>query len=306
MARFWATICSDLHWWARRVSSIVWVMTVRGWGRVLLATLLLNAIGCSGASSADNAYTAGPGDYHGGQTGSLRPCSTPWETSQGGTVPAGDAALVFHTGCTAGSEITLTDQNGELIAFEMVELDDGVVLLRADAALEPGDYRVETPDGSEQTLTVTEPAPLPMKLGTLTRVADSCSLTFRLELDPAVLPYLSLLRLEYSLVGSARLPWFEYGTVPENSAAPLLAVDGLTPGPHRLEVFPSLAGETMVPDTAVLDFVHDCHRAEPPESGSCALPASLRSGAGAGLAHALPGLILVLLLRLRRRREAIN
>ena len=274
-------------------------MTVWGWGRVLLAATLLSCLGCSASDSAETSQ----GGFYGGQTGSLRPCSTPWETSQGGTVPAGDAALVFRTGCPAGNEITLVDQEGEPVAFEMVELDDGVVLLRADAALEPGSYRVKTPDGGEQTLTVTEPAPLPMKLGTLTQVADTCSRTFELQLDAAVTPYLSLLRLEYSLDGGARLPWFEYGTVPQHgSAAPLLGIENLTTGPHHLEVFPSLAGETTPPDTAELDFVYDCPDAEPAASG-CAVAPPVRRELGR-VGWSLSGLCVVVLLRLRRRRRS--
>ena len=281
-------------------------MTVRGWGRVLLATLLLNAIGCSYATSADE-LSSRPGDHHGGQTGSLRPCSTPWETSQGGTVPAGDAALVFHTGCSTDKDITITDEAGQPVPFELIEVDEGVVLLRADAALPPGNYRVETPDGAEQTLTVTEPAPLPMDLGTLTRVADSCSLTFQLALDPAVVPYLSLLRLEYSLDAAGRLPWFEYGTVPENSASLLLAVDYLTVGSHRLELFASLAGETMAPDPVSLDFVHECHGAEPAEPGSCATAGALGPEPGAGMTQTLMGLgLFVSLLWVRRRRMPVS
>lgn len=198
---------------------------------------------------------AGPGDFHGGQTGSLRPCSTPAFSPDltPPSIPTGDAAVVFHTGCTSDAQFKITDANGEPVPFELEALDNGVVLLQTDEALTPGNYQVETPDGTEKTVTVTEPAPIPTALGSLAH-ASGCRPLFTLYFDPAVHPYLPLMRLEYAVDGGERQVWFEYGTIELVDGGAWLELFDVDEGQHEIEVFGMIAGEDMGPDAAVLNF----------------------------------------------------
>jgi len=238
--------------------------------------------------------SADVGDIHGGQTGSLRPCSTPAFTPSlpAPRVPTGDAAVVFHTGCTTDAQFKITDANGEPVPFELEALDDGVVLLQTDEALMPGTYQVETPDGSEETVTVTVPAPLPTALGSLTRAFGSCHPLFTLSFDPAVYPYLPLMRLEYAVDGGERQVWFEYGTIALDEGAAWLELNDLSRGQHEVEVFGMIAGEDMGPDPAVLNFSFDgCDSDEDTDrTFSC----SLAQG-GAGATEPIGASVLMLL-----------
>jgi hypothetical protein len=226
------------------------------------------------------------GGYYGGQTGSLRPCSTPAFMVSDPSVPTGDAALVFHTGCTTDAAFQITDQNGELVPFDLETLDDGVVLVKTEEALSPGSYQVETPDGAAQTVTVTAPAPLPTTLGTLTPLTTSCSAVFELQIDVALRPYLPLVRLEYAVDGAERQVWFEFGTIPQGESALDLEVP-TSPGAHHLEVFGTIAGEATGPDAVALDFsLTACADGEDDGMPLCAVAqpgvGTSRSGAGIG------------------------
>lgn len=250
-------------------------MRVRGWGWVLPALTVLGLSGCAASDSASGDY----GGHYGGQTGSLEPCTTPpaFMVSDP-SVPTGDAALVFHTGCSTDAGFQLTDANGEPVPFEVETLDDGVVLVKTEGALSPGSYRIETPNGAEQTVTVTQPAPLPTTLGTLAPLSTSCNAVFELSFDAALRPYLPLLRLEYAVDGSERKVWFEYGTIPQGESSLDLEVSA-SPGEHQLEVFGSIAGEDTGPNAVALDFSFaPCADSA---DGGMALCAVSQTGAGA-------------------------
>lgn len=282
-------------------------MRVRGWGWVLPATAVMGFWGLLACSSSEEASAdrgGYDGGYWGGQTGSLVPCSTPAFTSEDPSVPSGDAAVVFHTGnCTV--PFSVTDQNGESVPFELVQLDDGVVLLKTDTALTPGVYEIETGNGQTAEVTVTEARELPMQAGTLERLGapTECSRTFALTFDESMLAYLPLLKLEYSLDGGPVLPWFEFGTVPQNASSVALGISALSYGSHELRVYASIAGEAEQPPPAVLTFSHEpCPPGAEPDSGAiCAMrPLALTTnapGAPAGLA-----LLGLMVLGLRRRR----
>lgn len=240
------------------------------------------------------------GGFHGGQTGSLRPCSTP-AFGPTSSVPTGDAALVFHTGCATDANFTITDANGEPVPFELQALDDGVVLVQTDEALTPGSYEIETPDGAQQTVTVTDPVPLPTQLGTLAAATGSCRPLFELTFDDAVAPYLPFLRLEYAVDGGARQVWFEYGTLASQDSAWLeLAVP--TTGDHQVEVFGTIAGEDAQPDPAILEFSFTrCVSGDDEGMTLCSLA---RGGAGAASAGSGSALLLLgAALALGRRRR---
>lgn len=305
-ARFWTIECSELHWLAlatlalRRDSQL---MKNRGWGWVLPALVLLSgAWGCVDSNYALNAQPQPPG-HHGGQTGSLRPCSAP-AFAPTSSIPTGDAALVFHTGCATDAEFKITNENGEPVPFELEALDDGVVLLATEEALTPGSYQVETPDGNQQTVTVTAAATLPEELGTLTYSSGSCDPLFELVFDDAVAPYLRFLRLEYAVDGGARQVWFEYGTLASQDSAWLELADP-TSGEHRLEVFGTIAGEDVHPDSATLTFdFTPCAAADDDGMTVCALGAG---GAGTSRAGGVAALVLVgAALALGRRRQSVT
>jgi len=202
------------------------------------------------------------------------------------SVPTGDAALVFHTGCPGDAGFQLTDANGEPVPFELETLDDGVVLVKTDGALSPGNYRIETPDGAERTVTVTEPAQLPTTLGTLAPLSTSCSAVFELSIAEAIRPYLPLVRLEYALDGGERQVWFEYGTIPPGDFALDLEVP-TSPGEHHLEIIGSIAGEDTGPNAVALDFSFaPCADGADGGMAPCAVSqtgaGASRSGAGLG------------------------
>ena len=254
----------------------------------------------------------GSGGFQGGQTGSLQPCSAPafepapYPAPMGEpSVPTGDAAVVFHTGCSADAGFKITDANGEPVPFELLELEDGVVLLKADEALTPGTYQVGTPDGTQETVTVTDPVPLPTQLGTLSS-GQMCPALFQLTFAPEVEPYLPLMRLEYSVDGGPRRVWFEYGTIPVPTESVLLEVEGVEVGAHRVEVFALIAGEDMGPEPLSNSFAStDCGSGD---EGDGTFQCSVRRGAGvasagSGTALALLGIALVWT---RRRRPPLT
>ena len=211
----------------------------------LWVLLSLVSVACTQSSSREYAESPSP---RGGQTGSLRPCDTPVEASP--TLPAGDAAFIFHGGCPAPEAFTLTDAEGNPLDFELETLENDVILLRAEQALTPGIYNVSTPDGSQASVTVAPAAPLPTKLGTLADISANCSALLRLDLDPAMLPYLPLVKLEYSVDGGPRRVWFEYGTVVLEDGYAYLAPSGVESG-SRVTVFVSIAGETSAAEPEV-------------------------------------------------------
>lgn len=274
-------------------------MSIRGWGWVPPALVILGGgiAGCNATSS-----DADSGGHWGGQTGSLQPCSTPSLGPAPSAVPTGDATVVFHTGCSSDTNFTLTNANGEPVPFALEPVDDGVVLLRTEESLDPGSYQVETPDGERGTVTVTEPVPLPSKLGSL-RKDGSCGALFALTFDPAVEPYLPLMRLEYAVDGGERRVWFEYGTIATLYDEAWLEIPNVSHGDHVLEVFGLIAGETAGPDTAKTTFWYKpCTDDEAGDEGvvcSVGSPGAEAAGAGSGTALVLLG---VALARRRRRR----
>lgn len=275
-------------------------MRIRGWGWVLPALIGLG--GGWGCASTSNDSAVG-GGFHGGQTGSLRPCSTPAFGSSA-SVPTGDAALVFHTGCATDADFKITDQNGELVPFELEALGDGVVLLQTEEALTPGTYEVQTPDGQQQTVTVTDPAPLPTQLGTLIHTPQRCRPLFELGFDDTIAPYLPFLRLEYSVDDGPKQTWFEYGTLASSQGSAWLELGPLTRGDHRLEVFGTIAGEEMQPGSERVSFPYTpCAGDDATDDGLA--PCTLGRG-GAGAAAGDGPLTLVLIgaaFALGRRRR---
>jgi hypothetical protein len=245
------------------------------------------------------------GGHLGGQTGSLVPCSTPPQFSADGAVPEGDAAFVFHSGCASEEAFSVLDENGVPVSFQLEELDNGVVLVRTDTALTAGSYTVVAPDGNVRTVTVEASAPLPSNLGELSRPADSCSNLVLLTLSSEVLPYVPLLRLEFSMDGSPFAVWFEYATVPQSSTPLRLALNDLQPGTHEVRVASYIAGETIGSEPASLTFTSECQPALV-DNGGCSLGKRGPWSRVPGLAAALSLLFFATGVGWRRRRRPVS
>jgi hypothetical protein len=256
------------------------------------------------------------GGFHGGQTGSLTPCSTPPQFSAGGgVVPEGDAAFVFRSGCPAGEGFSVLDENGTPVSFQLEELDDDVVLLRTESTLTPGSYTVTTPDGKTSTVVVSDAVPLPSDIGWLRHV-DSCSNLVELVLSEEVLPYLPLLRLEYSIDGLPFVVWFEYGTVPTGDLTLQLALDSAGAGTHEVRVSAVLAGESVGPEPEGLVFTVQCQQPQtlpgqspPPDSGgaaNCSLAGQASSSVTSGLMAILSLILVWMGVGWRRRRRKVS
>jgi len=241
---------------------------------VLLLPLLALASGCGSSSEAasGNAGTGAGGAYTGGQTGSLIPnCGIAPLSEEGGTVPSGEQALVFYTrGCpqVQAADLVITDADGQPIDLEVEELGDGAYLVKATASFAEGAYTVEPPDmqGQAVALEVAAPAPLPTRLGEAVADTSTCEgLDFSVQLDEAVLPYLSLMRFELSVDDGEPFLWGDYGSLIPLSSGKLL---GFLPycsstgcielGRHELRITGTIAGETAQPDPTALSFTVDC------------------------------------------------
>jgi len=113
-------------------------------------------VGCSsslddGASSGNRA-PGGITDPRGGQIGSLIPdCGVaPLSKKEQVSVAAGDGAFVVHTDpCTGGQvpQFQLLDEMGTTLTYQTESLGNGVLLIRSDMALVPGQYTVTELDG---------------------------------------------------------------------------------------------------------------------------------------------------------------
>jgi hypothetical protein len=241
----------------------------------------------------------------GGQTGSLIPCIP----RSFGNVPAGDGAFVGYTSDCEGlrppDDFRLADASGNVIELTPVELGGGNVLFRAEQALPPGRYTVNSEGTSfERELVVTEAEALPLALGSLTFVEGSgCPPAFTLELDAAVLPYKALLKLSVAVDGGAPSDWVRFGELASTSAEGPLSLELPCPrhclarGRHQLVLSGEIAGETLDLAPLALAFDATCNEAD---GVACALSAPRR--------HGLPGFLLGVLalvscVRARRRRR---
>jgi hypothetical protein len=174
------------------------------------------------------------------------------------------------------NDVQVVDPYGNIVPVTLEPLTDGVLLVRSDVALEPGVYGVAVAGESEswQTeLTVFEPRPLPMRIGTLAE-ADiaNCKASFVLDLDAAAAEYAPLMRLSVIVDGGPRTTWLDYGFVQPEQGRVALEIANcspvcLGPGVHDLTITAEIAGETAQPDPIELRFEHDC----PEESGSCSV-----------------------------------
>lgn len=173
----------------------------------------------------------------------------------------------------------------------------GVYLVRADASVAAGDYRLELPDASSSTLAVADAAaPLPAALGALEAVVTSnlCGdVTFEWTLEPEVLAHAALLRLSVRIDGGPEQLWIDYGALEvdaETAVArlrlPRCGVSGcLADGVHELEVQAEIAGEATQPEPLGVTFELSCGEArasslaeDDASTSACSTSSSGRAG----------------------------
>ncbi|HTM44679.1 MAG TPA: hypothetical protein VL137_06970 [Polyangiaceae bacterium] len=249
---------------------------------VLLLLLPLTVAGCGSATSASNAAASGgSGNYTGGQTGSLIPnCGLAPGSERGSSVPSEEQAFVLYTdGCPAALQpggITVTDANGKPIQIALHALGDGTYLVSSQAVLEQGRYVVTLPQGADQasaTIEVSQPAPLPTRIGQLSVTSSCSSNRLLITLDSALTPYLPLTGFSYSVDGGPPIIASAYGALVANSsdaatadatqlsiALPRCDKGGfcLPPGSHTVAVMATIAGETVQPDPLSGSVRFDC------------------------------------------------
>lgn len=265
----------------------------------VLLPLLALLLGC--ASDTAESTTAGAGgNYTGGQTGSLMPnCGIAPVSDEGGSVPSGEQAFVLYTrGCPGVprlDELMISNAAGEPVVVEPEALADGVYLIKGSAVLMEGQYDVTLPTGvsmESASLEVTESAPLPTELGTLSRRDDRQCDVGTILLRPAadLLPYLSLAQFSYSIDGGPSGVAADYGAQAAEDGfveIPISNCNGgpcVTEGHHRITVSAKIAGETAQPDPATLSFDIRCESDLVTDSSMCAVlsGAGERSGARGG------------------------
>jgi len=279
----------------------------------LALALLLS--GCSGGQTGDRGAVpanAG-GTYNGGQTGSLIPsCGIAPSSPDGTSVPTGEQAAVLDTrGCETMpnlAELTLTDAAGDAVPVQLEELDDGVYLVKGSAVLTEGEYDVTLPAGVEMptaAVEVVEAAPLPMSVGELRRYDEYCGLgQFALEPSAELVPYLPLTRFTYLLdARGVQQPAVDYGTLEAKEGPVQIPVTSgcVDPpcdlsGRHQVTVYASIAGETMQPDPATVEFDMRCGDDIADNKSGCTLASTPLSNAADGwliTAIAVLGLLMV-------------
>ena len=243
--------------------------------------LLAVAATCASSCSASQDANGSGGPISGGQTGSLIPCAPGLAARS--PVPSGDGLFILQDDdcpvSLVANDVQVVDPYGNIIPVTLEPLPGGALLVRSGVALEAGVYDVGVAGENEswQTeLTVFEPRPLPVLIGTLAETgASNCEATFVLDLDDAAAEYAPLMRLSVSVDGGPPTTWLDYGVVqPDQGRVALQIADCdpvcLGPGAHELTLSAEIAGETAQPEPVELQFEHDCRE----ESGSCSLVTS--------------------------------
>lgn len=259
--------------------------------------------GCGSSKSADAGYT-GP---YGGQTGSLTPpCGVAPLTDDGSAVASGtNVAVVYTQGCAANNSLTVSGPNGTPVSYTLVPLDQtGAYIVRTNLALDPGTYSISLPAASAGAtqVTVSDAAPLPTTLGTITAdgVGTCDEVLFTLTLDPAAVPYATLIGLDAQVDDGQTFTWVPYGALALNGAQSALEFhcirDCNLHGAHTITVTPKLAGQSATLPALSVPFTASCASADSPRS--CATSLHQRAS--------WPALIAALFAAagLRRRRDS--
>ncbi len=224
----------------------------------------------------------------GGQTGSLVPPTCEQESASPFVVPEGKTAFV--EGWNEVVNPMLEDAAGNPVATSIVQ-DDDTSLVKTAESLAPGAYTLTYQcDGETQVeheIIVVQSAPLPSSFGAVELVLPSpqpaCDelefITLNWTPDPAFLPYLNLVELNFSIDGA------DFGRVPltrrlsadasGNVRVPIpscrlsVGTCGLTSGTYRLHArIPENSTTWSSNDVAVADL---CEPNGDPEDIGCSV-----------------------------------
>jgi hypothetical protein len=284
--------------------------------RVICGLLLLIG-GSACASGEDAALNAGQPWrpwVEGGQTGALTPrCGLSLSAEQGDSIPGGDSGIVIQTDACVGlsaAQLELHDQDGMMVAFDLVTLPGGAVLLKPRSPLPAGVYSLSVAGKPMTPVIAAAPEALPTALGTLQPAAAGCGVNLELALDPLVLEHLPQLKISVSVDGGPQQTWFDYGTLQVDDGRAELSLDECFPhcledGVHSLRVVGELAGESGTLEPIDVDVQVACpargvDEDEPDMSAACRATPAGRAPAASGIASS--GLLLVSALWLVRRR----
>jgi len=271
-------------------------------GALGLALLAATLVACGDSDHDAGAYTRVPRDWtSGGQTGSLIPaCGLSAETIEHG-VPSAAPGVVLRTdamGCDASAfeDLTVRDASGQAVAYSLIRLPDGSLLISLHGGLTPGRYRVElTPDpladaggaadddaGVEPDAALPEPPPdagdpatldetfevperpRPQRFGTIERDGDACNADLTFVPDAAVLPFLSVLSIELQVDDGAVEPLVRPGALPVDDDGvarvrlPTSRLDAAGEGFHELRIVTRIAGESVPLETFLLSVEVPC------------------------------------------------
>lgn len=320
--------------------------TLGKWHRArpaLLVALLVFLSAC-GEGDADGAAFNNDGWISGGQTGSLMPiCGlTPASAERG--VPEDAAGLVLvPNACVdarALDRLSLQDASGQDVAFDVVRLPNGELLVIARGGLTPGQYTLSAGGGAAdagitpgddasidddagaeqiedagvaapaltQSVEITD-APMPERFGSVARIYGECGATLELTPEASVLPYLALLSVELQIDGMRPRPLYTTGTLKlEDGYArvelPEHELDELASGSHELRVTVKLAGQSTPLETFLLTLSVPCSEATEEDSSASSgyACAAAPYAASARPAGALAAAMALIALRKRRRR----
>jgi hypothetical protein len=299
---------------------------------------LLALAGCGDASADRNAGPYFDPWIEGGQTGSLMPLCGAREES----VPASSEGFVVYTGQCVGvafspTQLMLRGPDGSAIPFEVQNLNNGAFLITPEHMLMPGTYTfgngsdMLVPDEDAgidddggvreaplepmgppimETVVIAPAAPMPTSFGNITRVGETCSPTFELQLDPATAAHTALLALDIQIDGEPVRPFIKFGTLEVSDGFALVTLPedlwlSLEYGAHTLTWVVRIAGQeaALAVISMPLDMACVAQPSAPVEgeesTGLCAL-AKPRTRSIEGFVLALAALLLAL----RRRKRS--
>jgi hypothetical protein len=261
-------------------------------------------------------------------------------------VPASAPGVVVRTDAcndpTAFDALTVRDASGAQVAFDVIELPDGTLLIRFPGGLTPGRYSIDVepptdddagveadasvatvrPDAgvleASDTVEVAMEAPKPTRFGTVERAANSCDAVITFTPDAAVLPFLPVLAIDLQIDDQPVLPFVLPGALPVKDgqariAFPTDRVKAAGLGAHQLKLVVRIAGESAPLDTFFLTVQEPCgyrHSDAAPsagyerEDGPCTVNAVGVAMGSPAHGVLIAGVALYALRRRRRRKRA--
>jgi MYXO-CTERM domain-containing protein len=274
------------------------------WLRWAGATALAVTLAACGAESDDGSasnmsFVPRPWIDEGGQTGSLMPACGLSAAAIDNGVPASAPGVVLRTDAcndpNAFDELTVRDASGQPVAFSLVRLPDGSLLINFEGGLTPGRYSIDIgadlsdggvpldedgglesdasiapaqPDAGmleapADTIDVAEQLPPPQRFGTIERLGGECNAVITFVPDAAVLPFLSVLTVDLQIDDGPIEPLVRPGALPvKNGVAavrlPTERIDRTGAGYHTLRIVTRIAGASAPLETFLMSVQVPC------------------------------------------------